>query len=1096
MNAGVDFNDSNRKRAGIFRFDRKLTEKPEITELVKDAWSLTGHNQSTIPQLDLCRSKIIEWLKVNHANSQLQIKQNQQELETALSSQFPDQVLITSLSKKLEAAYKEEESYWKQRSRVHWLQEGDRNTAFFHAVTRGRRTLNAFSVIEDDQGTEFFDEDQIADVISQVFKGTFSTNGNSDFHLVEEVIHQKVDTTMNDSLIGHPSAQEIKEAVFSINASKAPGPDGFSSKFYQAYWHIIGEDVSREIQAFFESSELNTKHNETHIIAKILTKRIQPILPSLISPHQSAFVPNRAISDNVLITHEVLHYLRTSEAKKFCSMAVKTDMSKAYDRIEWGFLQAVLLKLGLHEKWVAWVMACVTSVSYKFLINGAPKGHVIPTRGLRQGDPLSPYLFILCTEVLSGLCSKAQSNGTLPGIKVARASPPINHLLFADDTMFFCKSSPVCCSTLTRILEQYEKVSGQCINLTKSAITFSSKTSSDTKAKVKDALKINQEGGIGKYLGLPEHFGRKKRDIFSSIVDKIRQRAHSWSSRFLSGAGKQVLLKAVLQSMPSYAMSCFKLPSSLCKQIHSVLTRFWWDDKPGKKKMCWVAWDKLTKPKFDGGLGFKDVEAFNDAFLAKIGWRILHNPSSLLAKILLGKYCHSSSFLDCKSPSSASHGWRGILIGRDLLKEGLGWSIGNGNKVRIWQDPWLSLHQPQVPIGPPTFNTYSMLVKDLLCPLTQTWNPAAIRDLLPQYEDTIRALNTSFLGLQDTLVWFPEKSGQYSTKSGYIIAKKSSQLNSAPSPSFNWNKVIWQIKAGPKIKSFLWKTASGALSLGSNLEKRGLSCAKNCCRCGEREDELHLLWNCPFAQRVWQLAPLHLQISSASLVDLLSLLRTASSTSALPPTGLSLTPLAPWILWNLWKARNYLIFEDRTFSEQDIVLKAIKEAKDWQAAQSCLPNQALKRKQCSPPPVNSEAVKCFVDAAWCGSTKLCGQGWIVYDPSGNAPIRYSVSQSFVSSALSAEALALRSALFSLCQNLACSHDTALEVYSDCQVLTSTLNSKACSKELNAILLDITSLSESFMSISFNFVPRLDNVVADSLAKSTLVAAKTSSVSRV
>lgn len=140
------------------------------------------------------------------------------------------------------------------------------------------------------------------------------------------------------------------------------------------------------------------------IIAKILTTRLQPILGSLISKQQSAFVKHRAISDNVLITHEVLHYLQTSGSRVRCSMAFKTDMSKAYDRIEWGFLERVLKRLGFHDIWVSWIMECVSSVSYSFLINGAALGKVTPSRGIRQGDQLSPYLFILCSEVLSGLC--------------------------------------------------------------------------------------------------------------------------------------------------------------------------------------------------------------------------------------------------------------------------------------------------------------------------------------------------------------------------------------------------------------------------------------------------------------------------------------------------------------------------------------------------------------------------------------------------------------------------------------------------------------------------------------------------------------------
>ena len=315
-------------------------------------------------------------------------------------------------------------------------------------------------------------------------------------------------------------------------------------------------------------------------------------------------------------------------------------------------------------------MCCIESVSYSFLINGVPQGLVKPSRGLRQGDPLSPHIFILCTEILSALCNKGQENGTLPGIKVARGSPAINHLLFADDTMFFCKSSPRCIAALMKILSTYEAVSGQRINPQKSAITFSAKTPELVRSRVKDTMEISAEGGIGKYLGLPENFSRRKKDIFASIVDRLRQKSHSWTSRFLSGAGKQIMLKSVLSAMPCYAMSCFKLPMSLCKQIQSILTRFWWDANPERKKMCWVAWTSMAMPKYAGELGFRDVETFNDALLAKIGWKILTEPQSLLSRILLGKYTKNSTFLECSVPLTASHGWRSILAGRDLLRKG------------------------------------------------------------------------------------------------------------------------------------------------------------------------------------------------------------------------------------------------------------------------------------------------------------------------------------------------------------------------------------------------------------------------------------------
>ena len=225
--------------------------------------------------------------------------------------------------------------------------------------------------------------------------------------------------------------------------------------------------LSKKCKSFFETSKLPAKINTTFIrlipkvtgpqavtdyrpialcnvyykiISKILTKRLQPLLTEIISETQSAFVPGRAIADNVLITHEVLHYLQTSKAEQRVSMAVKTDMSKAYDRLEWEFIQLVLERLGFHHRWISWIMECVSSVTYAFLINGSPRGRVKPSRGIRQGDPLSPYIFILCSEVLSGLCNRAQEAGRLTGIRVANESPRINHLLFADDTMFFLKA--------------------------------------------------------------------------------------------------------------------------------------------------------------------------------------------------------------------------------------------------------------------------------------------------------------------------------------------------------------------------------------------------------------------------------------------------------------------------------------------------------------------------------------------------------------------------------------------------------------------------------------------------------------------------------
>lgn len=384
-----------------------------------------------------------------------------------------------------------------------------------------------------------------------------------------------------------------------------------------------------------------------------------------------------------------------------------------------------------------------------------------------------------------------------------------------------------------------------------------------------------------------------------------------------------------------------------------------------------------------------------------------------------------------------------------------------------------------------------MLVKDLLCPVSKEWNTSVIRSNLPQYEDAIRSITISQKPLHDSLIWLPEKSGIYSTKTGYHLACISTPACSDTAAPFNWIKNVWQIKTAPKIKHFLWKAARGALSLGSNLAKRGLMASINCKRFGEREDETHLFFSCPFAQQVWNASPLNHQVSQGLNQNFKTLLSNSLTLKVLPPTGLSGSPLPPWLMWNLWKARNYLIFEDRSFTIQEIVLKAIREAKEWSCAQSALPKQAAKPAAQRQHLTNSAAHKCFVDAAWSATTGVCGLGWIFLDPQENAPVKFSASRRYVSSALSAEAFALRSALFSwqLVQaNETASTPIGLEIHSDSQVLISTINSNAHSKELKAILHDISSICRELPPVSFHFVPRLNNVLSDSLAKSALYAA--------
>ena len=480
---------------------------------------------------------------------------------------------------------------------------------------------------------------------------------------------------------------EVKIALFQMHPSKAPSPDGMTALFFQKYWHLVGFDVSHAVLDFLNSGRMLGCINFTHIvlipkvknpqymsqfrpislcnviykiISKVLVNRMKVMLPTVISESQSAFVSGRMITDNVIMGFEMLHYLKNHRVGKNVQMVAKLDMSKAYDKVEWDYLKEILLKLDFHERWVQLVMSCVTSATYSIMINGEPKGFVKPTRGLRQGDPLSPYLFLICAEGLSALLRKAERDSLIKGIFICRGGPRISHLFFADDSIIFCKATISECSALQDILYLYERASGQMINTRKTALFFNHNIPPDTRSTIINLFGTSVTTQFKKYLGLPPIIGRSKKCAFNDIKDRVHRRLQGWKQKLLSQAGREVFIKAVIQAIPTYAMSCFKFLASLCEELSSMATGFWWGRKNGERKIHWLRRKKLLKSKKEGGMGFRDLQLFNDALLARQGWRLLKFPNSLVHRFLKAKYFPRSSFLEASVPSNASLIWRSI----------------------------------------------------------------------------------------------------------------------------------------------------------------------------------------------------------------------------------------------------------------------------------------------------------------------------------------------------------------------------------------------------------------------------------------------------
>lgn len=202
-------------------------------------------------------------------------------------------------------------------------------------------------------------------------------------------------------------------------------------------------------------------------------------------------------------------------------------------------------------------------------------------------------------------------------MRLTRNCPSVQHLLFADDSLFLCKASLSECTEFLKCLKLYADASGQVINFQKSAVTFGADIDPVMKTLLAEILHIDNEGGDGKYLGLPECFSGSKQKLLAFIGEKLNKRLRGWFAKKLSHGGKEVLLKSIAMALPVYAMSCFRLNKHHCQKIMSAMASFWWDEDGEKKKIHWVAWKKICVPKDKGGLGFRDIEDFNQSLLAK-----------------------------------------------------------------------------------------------------------------------------------------------------------------------------------------------------------------------------------------------------------------------------------------------------------------------------------------------------------------------------------------------------------------------------------------------------------------------------------------------
>uniref|UniRef100_A0A803PEK8 Reverse transcriptase domain-containing protein n=1 Tax=Cannabis sativa TaxID=3483 RepID=A0A803PEK8_CANSA len=756
---------------------------------------------------------------------------------------------MKTLEKQLNVVLEKDEKYWRQRSRALWLKWVDLNTKYFHRKASARRKKNEIKGLMDSMGIWQTDTGMIRKLVEDYY-GSLSSASSLHLDQVEEVLRRvrpKVTNDMNEELMRPFVADEVIHVVKHMNPVKAPGVDGLPTLFYQKFWGKLQTEVIAVcLKMLNEGADLECL-NETiiallpkvekpvrveeflpislcnviyKIVSRCLACRLRSTMSAVISDTQSAFVQERLIHDNAIIGYEGLHCMRKNRFRNGTKMALKLDMAKAYDRVEWHFLRAMMMRLGYDIDWVDKVMRCVTSVSFSFLINGDVQGRVIPERGLRQGDPLSPFLFLFYAEAFSNLIQHEEQEGSLRGLRFGRRGLSVSHLFFVNDSLIFMDADMGSCQRFKGLLDLYSDASGQLVNFHKSEVCF----------------------------------GRN--------VDR--------------GFSNSLLL-------------------------------FWGSERLNtmEKKIHWCKWAHLCKPKEKGGLGFRDLGLFNQALLAKQVWRCIRFPDNLCSQVLKASYFPTRSILEAKSGAHASFVWRSLMWGKKVIANGYRWRVGNGETVRVLEDPWLS--------RPVTFKIYdkpplpeNLYVADLKHG-DGRWDENFVRSVF-NMEDAELILSTPSTGwdLEDKIMWHYSKNGEYTVKSGYKMASSlaTEQYQSDDQLYVDWWKTLWHLKIPPKIKHFVWKLAYNWIPTSANLAKRGVALDNICERCSGHvvETTAHALWECKRSKELWAVSGLKDDMKQIKGEDLLSFLMRMARLWDKTRFEFFLV-----ITWNIWNVRNNVV---------------------------------------------------------------------------------------------------------------------------------------------------------------------------------------------
>ncbi|OMO53937.1 reverse transcriptase [Corchorus capsularis] len=392
-------------------------------------------------------------------------------------------------------------------------------------------------------------------------------------------------------LVKHPSFDEVRLATFSMKGLKAPGVDGIQPIFYQRNWVTVKESLLKFVDEAITSGKIDVNLLHAHmvlipkgsnptsvkdfrpitllntcykILSKVLVNRMRPILQRIIGPFQNSFLAGRSTTDNILITQEIVHTLSNLKGRKG-AMILKIDLQKAYDNVSWEFLHEVLNFFGFPTQLISLIMFCVTNIDLSIIWNGDALPSFKPQQGLRQGDPLSPYLFILAMERLSHMILERVDRKQWVPVKSCRSD--------------------------------FGKASGLEMNLLKSKLWVSPNISRQQAGRLSSLCGIPLGQDLGTYLGVPIIHTKVTRSTYSYVIDRVLKKLANWKGKVLSYAGRRTLIQSSLSSIPVYTMQTALLLVSVCEKLDQVSRNFLWGGDVENSHNHLVNWDRVCRPK-------------------------------------------------------------------------------------------------------------------------------------------------------------------------------------------------------------------------------------------------------------------------------------------------------------------------------------------------------------------------------------------------------------------------------------------------------------------------------------------------------------------